>query len=330
MPPSPPPSPPPRPSYGTTDLPETVYRDPVSRPEASARPYQETFNPYAAPSTPMSEGQLDEIADGPLAHQRITVGEILGQTFKMFQHRFWDVLKFGFVLVGLYIIFALLTYPIGFFIQFVANEPEIVLPLSLVNSIWSQVISSVMMLIAFRYALNLTEGRANPSENVLTIQPYILRFIGAQILMFLIFMAIVVAFAMVIGAGVALFMIVNQGNNQPAAGLALAAAIIAGVLVYFVFIVRFSFTQLFILDQNADVFSSISNSFRYTKGNSVTLILALLVTMLFGMIFVLFTLLFGLILFMPFCMLELAVAYRLITGRPVATGEPRAVAGTVV
>lgn len=287
---------------------------------AGAQPsWQQETNPYAAPTTvsdPLPERESDARS---LMHQRITVGGVLSTTFEIVQNRFWDVLRFGFIIVGLYLVSAFLTTPVNFFIQFAQPAPEVAFALTMVNAVWSQLVFSLMFAVAMLYGLNMVEGRPDPGRGTLNLRPYVLRILGAQILIALITGAVVMVFGMVLLFVFGVFMFQGGGPNEGLVAVILFAMFVSATVCYMLVFLRLAFTQLFILEQDCNVTESLGESFRYTKGNVLTLFLLWLVVTLLGIPFVLITLFSGLLLLLPFCVLAVAVSYRMATGRTVVT-----------
>jgi hypothetical protein len=255
---------------------------PVLPPE-SGNPYQSP-SPFAAPRP--------NVPPGAIVPGRLDFSEVLGRT--------WNILKtdWGNCLVVVVIALAL---------NFAVNMASGFLPI--VGAIIGIVFQTWIQIGQALFFLKKARGQDAQIGDLFQGGPYLLKTLGAGILVGLICLGIVVVCVVPL-------LLVGLAVDENAAPLfAVGGGLIAIVPIYCVALMTSQFSYL-ILDRNAGVIESLTMSRDLMVGNKLMLFAIWLVTGVAGGLIVLLTCFLGILLVAPYCAMMTAVIYLLVTGQP--------------
>lgn len=274
-------------------------------------------NPYASPTS--TDVYEPTTTVGDLTHTQVTIGQLLNDTWAVVSQNVWPVAILGLILVGLMIGIQLISMTLQGISQVALQQNEIIGGFLLVISfIVQQVLSVAIAVIPVRYVINLVRGMSEPYQGAFNFTGReVLRCIGVQFVIVLISFAIMFALALPFGLLFGLVFAMQNGGNDAAALIAIPMGILIGVV--FVFLIsRVSLAFFFLLDRQQGVMESINSSWRFTKGNALAFIVALLVGGFAAMIVTILTCLVGGIVAWPAFQTIYAVTYFRVTGQPMA------------
>lgn len=292
----------------TSSNPPSPGDDANSNPFATSPPSSSGTNPYAAPTA-----STEIPADGPqasLTNSSISFDQVLSETWAGFTENLGAFLLLGLIIVGLYVGTSIITVPISLAAQ-ASGDVTVAVILEIVSAILSQVFGAFIAAVGFRYTLDVLSGSRSPFDRAFKVFPFVLRVLGANIVVGLLVFASILLIAL---PAIPVFFF---GRNNEV--LMIATFAVIGVVVFAMYI--FVFTRLclpvlFIIDRGEGVIESVSSSFTYTKGNALTIFLSMLVIGLAGSVVALVTCGLGLIAVIPVMLTALAIIYRLTTGQP--------------
>lgn len=169
------------------------------------------------------------------------------------------------------------------------------------------------------FFLKVARGQEAPVSDIFAGGPYILRLLGASILLgigcFLLVVLCCLPGGIMAGIG-------GATNNDALTGVGIVVAVvgmIAGLVLYaIVMLMLFQFYYL-IIDRDMGIIEAFETSRELMRGNKLTVFLIYLVAVILGMVFVVCTCGCGLLAIIPYMGVLYATIYLLCSGQPTLT-----------
>lgn len=276
-------------------------------------------NPYAAPRAEVGPERVSY----DLSPTRPLLGDIFGRTWEIYKERMWICIGAVLACFALNIAVAMLANVVQGAAGMAPPQPGArpVAPnaglalLSLLVTLISAVYGVWINIGQVLFMLHVGRGRQAPLNLIFAGAPYILRIIGASLLVGLIIMGVILIG--LIPGGVAWAI---AGGNSPVWPIVLVAFGGVAVVVAIVISIRLSQFYYLIVDRNAGVMDALRISLDVTRGNEglvfligfLTLPINLLGALACGV---------GLLFTVPFTILLMVVMYLALTGQSAAGGE---------
>ncbi len=287
-----------------------VTVNPFADPSPSeSKAGNEPFNPYTAPTARVSPAIAT--ATGDLVHRTINIGETLTCSWKILSEEFSQCVLVGLVYfavqVGLMVVGAIFAV----MQQLVASDlVHVVMQLS--SSLLNFVVQTWLMLGMARWSLKMVRTRRAEVNDVFSAGPYLLRGLGAGLLLWLLLFGGVAIF---VGVPVGVGAWLEQQPVMVIGGIAGAVVLLVVALVVALTVFLYYY---FIVDRNLGVVESFRMSSRFMKGNRVSAFAVFLLVGAVGGIGVMCTCYLGLIVYAPYLALVVSMIYLMATGQPYA------------
>ena len=283
----------------------------MADPRDPDRTGAEPSNPYAPPESDLGPGPhyLPSLKVGG----RFSASEVLGETWELYKARMGLVV--GVVLAGLVIN---VVYQLAG--DAMASTVDQASPMAAVAKLVFSLAGMVLQIwISGGQALALLRIARGEDARVTDIfqgGPYVLRIIGASLLLGLGFLGI--ALACLAPAGL-VAVVAGQTGSLPAIILLILGTVVA-VVISFMISVRFYQYTLLIIDRDAGAIESLRLSYQITRGHSLELIG---LTLMAAVISISGVLLFcvGFFLTVAFSSLLFACIYVALVGEPISNGD---------
>ncbi len=249
-----------------------------------------TQDPYAAPQSNLEAAPT---GGGIPGTGTFDIGLCLSTAWQNVIQNLGPVLGAFFILVGLYIGFALVTF----------LAVMVLGPFGLVTYLALFIFGPALAWGLMRFGLNLHDGRAEIGDLFTGFSVFakaFLRFLGIGFMTFLAVLPGALVYAALAASG------------KP-------ALMFLGFLIYFAWIIvvpiRFYFAQMITVDRDLGVMDSLRASWDATRGNMIKLVLLALLSSLVQMAGML-ALVVGVVISIPVVMMMFVSAYRQMAGTP--------------
>ncbi len=308
-----PPSPSPTPApHAAAPFPENPFADAASR-HAKPAP-SEAFNPYASPTT--REAPPIAAGSGELVHRTIDMGNVLNSAWKIFTEEFGQCALAGLVyfavFAGLMIIGMIFSA-----VQQAIGSDVVVVVTQVLSFALNSLVQTWLGLGMTAWGVKMARTRRGEIADLFSVGPFLLRGIGASVLLALALFAgalVLVGIPLGIGAAVESEEVMVVGGIG--GGLALLVLSLVVMLTIFLY-------YYFIVDRNLGAMESFRMSSRFMQGNRLSTFAVMLVVGMAGGMVVVCTCYLGLIVYAPFLALVASLIYLMATGQPHAAQQEK-------
>jgi hypothetical protein len=261
-------------------------------------------NPYSAPEAELTP--VSAYAPGPRGDAPFSASLVIGQAWEIYRERLAIVIPVGLIPVGIVILYWIAS-------NIMAAQVNQQTPMGVVA-----VIASTLGQYALQFWLTIGQtvallkvARGEDAEvgDVFRGGAYLLRYVGASIVLGLAFLAV---FGVCMAPGGLVFAL-GGGEATTAGVVALVMGGVVGIVAWIVLAVRFYQYQYLIIDRNAGVMESLRLSWEMTRGHTLVLIGLAIIAGLIAMSGY-FACLVGLIFTIPLSMLIYACIYVALNG----------------
>ena len=313
------PEPPQEPSpFG--QAPEQTPPPPLQSPfgDAAAMPAPPTDsdNPYQAPPEYATQPYYAAAPSGEIRPTQIDFNTTLSQTWAAFTDQ-----------LGMCVLVAFLCWIMGFaagqaaqftgmIIGAAAGDEMIAMLFSLPLNLAAQLFGLWIGIGQAMFFLKVARGQEAPISDIFAGGPYLLRILGATVMLML-GCFLILAVCCLPGGVVAGIGAVTNSEELTVVGAVIAGfgAIVGFVGYIFVLLMFFQFYYL-IIDRNMGIMEAFGVSREIMVDNKATAFGILLVTVILGSLFALFTCLIGLLAVIPYMGILYAILYLSASGQP--------------